>query len=438
MEPTRATLAMAALALGLGTAAWFFDDPVLLVLATVLTVFLAYRGIVFLEALRHTARGLTVVRETDNLIVRQGAIVTIRLTAAAPVRKKTHLTVVDELPRGAVLRTGSNGAAASPKADGREVAELSYGMVVMNAGAIGFPGLTSRLNDAFFSAEFRDTRPPARRPLLHVEPAGEFVMTGSGGFYGQDEEERRPLIRGYGIRGFRAYLPGDDPRTIDWKLSAKHDALFVREYTGITSAKPFFIADLPDAGVDFPEAAFEEVRTALYEAVLTGQRESLNARVLLISGPNVVAFFDVGTDAASATRVIGAMVPTERLHHLYRFRGDAGARVFQRRIARLLQAGNGNGSQYLRRLGDLTSSFSSTPVTNEFERQLTRVLRGADANEIYLFSLFTGDQSHARELVIQSGRFGLRVHAVAPRGMLSETTRRRLQEWGIAGVRVVG
>jgi uncharacterized protein (DUF58 family) len=257
MEPTRHALAVAALALGLGTSAWFFDDPVLLASGTILAMFLVYRAAVFLEALGRTAGGLTVVRETDNLIVRQGAVLSIRLTAGAPVRKGTHLSVQEELPRGAVLRTGRTEAAGTPAPNGTEVAVLFYGMVVMNAGGIGFPGLTVRFSDPFFSAEFRDTRSSARLPSLHVEPAGQFLLTGSGGFYGQDEEERRPLVRGYGIRGFRAYLPGDDPRTIDWKLSAKHDRLFVREYTGITSAKPFFVADLPDAGVDYPEEGFQ-------------------------------------------------------------------------------------------------------------------------------------------------------------------------------------
>ena len=438
MEPTRYALAVASLALGLGTSAWFFDDPVLLASATVLAVFLVYRAAVFLEALRHTTGGLTVVRETDNLIVRQGAVLSMRLTAEAPVRKGTHLSVQEELPRGAVLRTGRTGAAGAPARDRTEVAVLAYGMVVMNAGGIGFPGLTVRLKDPFFSAEFLDSRRSARLPILHVEPAGQFLLTGSGGFYGQTEEERRPLIRGYGIRGFRAYLPGDDPRTIDWKLSAKHDRLFVREYTGITSAKPFFVADLPDAGVDFPEDSFQQLRSALYDAIMAGQRESVNARVLLISGPNIVAFHEVGVDAASATRVLAAMVPVERLHHLYRLRGDAGTRVFQRKIARLRQEEVGGGSQYLNRLGDITGSFGNIPVINEFERQLARVLRHADAGEVYLFSLFSGDQSHARELVVQSGRYGMKVHAIAPRGQLPEGTRRRLEEWGIAGARVVG
>ncbi len=438
MEPTRHALAVAALALGLGTAAWFFDDPVLLASATVLAVFLVYRAAVFLGALGRTTRGLTVARETDNLIVRQGAILSFRLTAGAPVRKGTHLSVHEELPFGAILRTGRAEASCSPGPDGTETASLSYGMVVMNAGTIGFPGLTLRLRDAFFSSEFRDTRPSARLPILHVEPAGQFLLTGSGGFYGQNEEDRRPLIRGYGIRGFRAYLPGDDPRTIDWKLSAKHDRLFVREYSGITSAKPFFVADLPDAGVDFPEEGFRQLRNAVYDAIMAGQRESVNTRVLLISGPNIVAFHEVGTDAASATKVLAAMVPTGRLHHLYRLRNNAGARMFQRRIDRLRMSGGPGSQQYLMRLSGIAGSFSATPVINEFERQLARVLRHADASELYLFSLFCGDQSHARELVIQSGRYGMRVHAVAPRDLLTESTRRRLEEWGITDARVVG
>src|SRR5436305_5387885 len=50
---------------------------------------------------------------------------------------------------------------------------------------------------------------------------------------GRLQGDYRTLIRGQGtdFRDLREYEPGDDVRHVDWNVSARMDALYVREYT---------------------------------------------------------------------------------------------------------------------------------------------------------------------------------------------------------------
>ncbi len=432
MEPSRPALAVAALSLGLGTASWFFDSTLLLASAAVLSVLLSYRAAVFLRGLRTMARGLTVTRETGSLIVRQGSPVTVRLIVKAPVPPGMRLSVREELPLGAVLRAGPVEATGMERGSGG--LDLEYSAAFFNAGEIAFPGVTVTLEDPFFSSQLRDSRPASNLPALHVEPSGRFVFSGKGGLYGQEERELQPLIRGSGIRGFRLYRPGDDMKTIDWKLSAKYDRTFVREYTGVTSARPFLVADLPDAGTEFSAEAFERLRAAMYDAIVAGQKESIQGRVLLVSGPNIVAFRTIGHEAGAAAEVIAAMIPVSREHHLYRAAGQAGARSFGRMVARERESATGAGFAYLSRLSEVLDSFQQRPPATAFDRQLDRVFSLVDARVIYLFSSFSGDQSHTKILAMQARKRGMSVQAITPGIVLPAGLRRSLSGWGIETV----
>ncbi|MBF0561218.1 MAG: DUF58 domain-containing protein [Alphaproteobacteria bacterium] len=60
-------------------------------------------------------------------------------------------------------------------------------------------------------------------PLLAA--AERVASTVAGGFHG-----RRRVGRGETFWQFRRYQPGDDPHAVDWRQSARRDALYVREY----------------------------------------------------------------------------------------------------------------------------------------------------------------------------------------------------------------
>jgi len=50
-------------------------------------------------------------------------------------------------------------------------------------------------------------------------------------------DRRRTAISGQSILGFRPYQTGDDPNLIDWKITARRDALYVRQMTGLSGGR---------------------------------------------------------------------------------------------------------------------------------------------------------------------------------------------------------
>jgi len=58
------------------------------------------------------------------------------------------------------------------------------------------------------------------------------------------------LFRGQGIEfaGIREYVPGDDIRSIDWKVTARYNRPFIREYTEERDQTFCFMADISGSG----------------------------------------------------------------------------------------------------------------------------------------------------------------------------------------------
>jgi uncharacterized protein (DUF58 family) len=84
----------------------------------------------------------------------------------------------------------------------------------------------------------------------------------------------RTLFRGQGLdlSGLREYEPGDDVRAIDWNVTARMDAPWVREYTEDREITGWFLLDLSPS-VDFGTAAAERLkRSVLIDFVATLSR----------------------------------------------------------------------------------------------------------------------------------------------------------------------
>ncbi len=97
----------------------------------------------------------------------------------------------------------------------------------------------------------------------------------------------RSLFRGNGIDlvDLREYQPGDDVRSIDWNVTARMDAPYVREYVEDREITAWFLLDLSPS-VDFGTVDSERVkRTVLIDFVTT------LARLLTRRGNRVGAMF---------------------------------------------------------------------------------------------------------------------------------------------------
>ena len=102
-----------------------------------------------------------------------------------------------------------------------------------------------------------DPDPPAA--VGEVDPAGLrrwLVRTGAG-----DEFSRRPVHRQSSItadvRGVRPYRPGDSPRDVHWRTTARRNSLMVREYD---STEPLDLVLVVEAWVPVTPAAADRDR----------------------------------------------------------------------------------------------------------------------------------------------------------------------------------
>ena len=97
----------------------------------------------------------------------------------------------------------------------------------------------------------------------------------------------RSLFHGYGLdfADLREYQPGDDVRYIDWNVTARMNAPYVREYVEDREITAWFLLDLSPS-VDFGTVALERhKRTVLIDLVAT------LARLLTRHGNRVGAMF---------------------------------------------------------------------------------------------------------------------------------------------------
>ena len=71
----------------------------------------------------------------------------------------------------------------------------------------------------------------------------------------------RRLGRNYEFEQYRPYVPGDDLRDIDWKVYARSDRLFIKNYGMDTNADVRIILDV-SLSMNYPKGAFSKLETA--------------------------------------------------------------------------------------------------------------------------------------------------------------------------------
>jgi len=428
VHTTHLTSGIAALALALLLAAWFFSDLLLLALAATLLLFLLARFILFFQGLRTVGDHLGVHRDTDKVITRQGGVVAVTTTCMAVIPARVRVQVRDLPPPGAVRKSGETGGVLQGKLT------LRYEITLMATGAIGFHGVDLDLSDAFFRTTLRCRTPPFREPVIHVEPFSVFALTGASGLHGEVEHDRHYLIPGYGIRSFRDYVTGDDPRHIDWKLSAKHGRIFVRQYTGLSGSIPLIVFDMPDR--DAPAGAADALKGAVSAIAEQTTVRSGGGHLLVISGANVIRSLSFARQLRSVRELLNTLTPGERLVSLYRKLDPATARARSRR-AGALDDPDPRGRRFLSGLSDVYLSFSSAMKPSTFEVQVSRVFGSFPAADVYVFSTFSGDQSHIRMILLEARRRGMPVHARTPAASATPALLRGIARSDLASIEVI-
>lgn len=434
MDLTRCGTGIVLLALVLAFFAFLFDDIPAAAAAGGLVFFLSARSVVLLSTLSSTAASLAVTRTVSSRYVRRGTAIEVTTRIDHTLRPSFSLHMTDLLPDGSALIGGSPA----------EVHEgtIKYTIAPLSIGEHAFPGIRLTLADLFFTATLTDRRAQSTAPFLTVLPASDYTLSGKD-LYGEAESPTISPVTSPGIRSFREYLPGDDPRKIDWKMSAKHDALWVREYMGRSDTAQLLIVDLPDASLPFSPEAFTRLKEAAVAAIAPRLSSSRGLPVLLISGANLVSFSPVESNPEKVIALMRQLSPFPRLHHLYRHTSTPALR---RRYSLQngmspgipLEAGHAPAEEpFARTLASVTGSFLSRRTPTTYEAQLARALHPLSTSTAHLFSLAGGDVSHLSLLAEQATLRGMAVHLHIPEESCDLPTRAKINRCSFASVEVV-
>ena len=400
MRFSRCSRGIAALAVILALLALFFDALPAALVSGGLVVFLAVRGALFLSGLSSAARSLAVDRALSPLLVRQGSAVTVGTKGRIMVPPGYAATIADLPPHGAVVSGATEVAAAG---DFR----LDYAITPMTTGEHAFRGVILSFSDPFFATTLTIRTGGTLAPSLVVLPSTEYPVGGREG-YGERESAAFSAQKSQEIRSFREYLPGDDPRRIDWKLSAKYDTLYVREYLGRAEFATLLAIDLPDAGLPYDREAFERLKEAAASVIIARMQDRVPFSVLLVSGPNVVSYAPLDRDPKRLLALITKLAPVSRLHSLYRYRSTG---ALKRRFSALASS----SEPFVQRLSAISAAHVSHRLPHTFELQVSRVFQALPGSSAHLFTLADRDTSHLRILSEQATLRGIRLEVHVPK-----------------------
>jgi len=436
VQLTRCSKGIIAFITGIGIFSWIFNDIFSFIVLFSLVSFLFYRAMVFSGNMAIVGNSLNLKRSMEKNFIRRGYDIEVRNSVSCRIPPGISVSVHDILPGGAQVVQGKN--ECQFQNPGSHASGYQYRMSIFSIGNIRFGGLDIEIRDNFFISQVSFRSSHFRDPNLFVEPVSHFRKRIDTGRFGDLEEERRTPLRGFGVLSFRDYVTGDDPKTIDWKLTAKHGRMYVREYTGLSGYPPLFVVDIPPESGELQKARDNMLGSAsqgLRDAIREGGKFS----VLLISGANLVRYLPDETSFSRAGSAISSGYAVQQFSYMYR-NLDAGiAGYFQKKIWRIKEdlADNENEKQFLDALWNIYNKFVPGIHPTLFDHQVAKVLHEAKISRIYIFSLFQGDLSHIRSIVHQSRMSRIFVSCELPKEIVDSTLLMRLASLGANDIRVI-
>jgi uncharacterized protein (DUF58 family) len=400
MEPERSTQGIWIMAAFLGSAAIVLDSPPFFLATFSLVLFSASLAIRFRLRMHRIITSARVTRSSDHKVLQQGGITDI--TTGFSCSPDPGLTIrVRDVSPPATLSDPVN-ATAVVAADGS--AAVRYSLTPLVPGSIRFPGISLTVSDPFFSASLVMGSGPFCGPELDVHPHAAYERSHVREGFGPKEKDAFSIFRGYGIRSVREYIRGDDLRFIDWKMTAKHDRMFVREYTAVENFPPLIVLDLPDRSFPVPDALIAGLVNDVTGETVNAIRNYGSVSLFIISGVNIISIMLEETDLQRCITVLRTSAhPHFRLHHAYRWKDRAGMRGFYRKTggAADWQEKDESGL-FLARIAQIYHASLAVPYVPAFSTQVSRLLHSLQIEEIQIYSLFEGDLSHIREIALQA------------------------------------
>ncbi len=413
MQPRQNTRGIAAIGLVLAIVALIMNDLPAMIAAATIGLFLIYRAFIFTAGCRRFLTSVAITREADRHVVRQGAVVSVTSRIDARRPDQVEVTLRDIFPALAVSGNETTGPAYLPSLAGGWT--IGYPIRFMAAGETRFGGVAVTLTDPFYCHEVRCTALNCKEPAVRVLPP-HAATAPEGSSFGdwQRDHDYLHVVKGQIVRSFRPYRPGDDPRDIDRKMSAKHDRLFAREMSGQGDAMPFIIADLPDLQASVDAITWTEFSAAVSGAVWKAIRGPGGCSLTIISGADVIDSFTPIQVLRRAPTLIDTLQQVDRHTHLYRMRNRTSLRATAGQLERLQRRSKEEPCRYRENLLRLYRILPEQITATPFEVQIRRALGASDSDSVYLYTCRNGDASHIGCIAREAAKKRMQLRLWAP------------------------
>ncbi|HOW05350.1 DUF58 domain-containing protein [Methanospirillum hungatei] len=379
------------------------DDPVLLMAGTSVGLLLMGLCLQFLHTVEKTYRTISGSWKMEKSLIRQGRSNAIECTLSLEIPPGYKVRYLDTVPAMCSLESGENQTWTDIA--GSQILTLSYRFIPHYHGTIYHQGGIITIQNRFFSSSLPLRPEKSSVPSVQVQPWPLFGPVEKHGS-GKDLERIGP-VKGYSIRQFREYLPGDDIRHVDWKISAKRGTLYIREYATPSDELPMVIVDLPDSGQQIDMQAFSRMVSSISGYVESKLAKKEPIRLIGISGPNMSDLYYEGYDMAHCLTIIRERIhPVPRTFHLFRFmmRSDMRKEIHHAALSMDRSEISGDERSYIVRVRDIRKQHIQEVKTTRFAHAMNTILMQRHFHEIILYSLCDGDMSHIREVAALAGR----------------------------------
>lgn len=415
MELRRCTRGTGLLCVLLLAGALLLDDPALFLAGSAILAGLVVAYVRFDHMTRDTVRSVVITRSPERTRIRKGATTRITTDITLRVPPRMSVEVSELLPAGVAVQDGETSWVLTGSG-AEEKRRLRYRITPLIHGSLPVRGITLTLRDQFFQASFALTAERYSGPLLLVQPRGAFEAARRRSVMETREIEKMSVLSGFGIRSLREYYTGDDIRDIDWKLSAKHDKLFIREYTGMVNLPPVLVIDLPWSGRPFPAPAFDRMVGDIAGMAEHSVRNYQYATMILVSGPNILQVIEEEKDLQQGMAVLREWLhPAGRVVHWYRNPDRSLLREQVRYLeGRMQDGGDTRTGAFFSALRKKYLMVLPSQRQTTFSSDLDRVLSPIATDEMVIFSLCEGDLSHLREIIRQAKMMKFGVHLRIP------------------------
>lgn len=415
MELRRCTRGSGLLAVLLLGGALLLDDPAVLLAGSAILAGLVIAYLRFDYLSRDAVRSVVVSRSLERTRIRKGATTRVSTDITLKIPPRMHATVTELIPPEVAVQDGVPSLELTGS-EAEDIHRIRYRITPLVHGTLPVRGISLALRDLFFSASFLLTAERYSGPLLQVQPRGDFTSAQKHSTMETREIEKMSVLSGFGIRTLREYFAGDNIRDIDWKLSAKYDKLYIREYTGMVNLPPVLLIDLPWSGQPFSAPEFDRMAGAVAGMAEQSVRNFQYATLIVVSGPNILQVIEEEKDLQQGMALLREWLhPAERVVHWYRIPDRSLLREQIRSLDQRIQDGE---DAHLRAFfSSLQKKYRQVLPSQRqtvFSTDLARLLSRITTDEMVIFSLGVGDLSHLREIIRQSKMLKFGVHLRMP------------------------